>query len=272
MGLTPEERGRLGELPQGRGLLGIIQHEGKPLRLDDIAWDPHSSGFPPMKTFLGMPIVSRGRVVGDLYLTEKEGGQPFSEEDQLIIEALAADAAMAIENAWLYGETRRAYAAEETRRQELDALYGLSRQLVATDEMEAVLDSVACHAVETVHVTFGRILTLEDGAFVCRAAYPVRQLDRDLCLGQLEPSLAWPHYQRALSRPEAPPSAAFRSALALPRSPVFPLAPPSRSLPVSRSALLSPSVPVSPWAPLSPSAWVSMSPSATGSAHWWVST
>ncbi len=106
-GLGEARRKRIGKPPQGRGLLGAILREGLPIRLDELARDPRSSGFPPhhppMKSFMGVPIISRGNVMGSLYLTEKTGGQPFTQDDEDLVVGLAADAAIAIENARLFG-------------------------------------------------------------------------------------------------------------------------------------------------------------------------
>lgn len=107
-GLSDEEAERIGEPPHGRGLLGVVIREGLPVRLSDISRDPRSYGFPPnhprMKSFLGVPVRVRGRVFGNLYATEKVGADEFSAEDQEMAELLAAQAAVAIENARLYHE------------------------------------------------------------------------------------------------------------------------------------------------------------------------
>ncbi len=109
-GITAEERARIGNPPQGRGLLGALR-DGTSIRLADLTRDPRAVGFPPghppMKTFMGVPIASRGNVIGSLYLTEKEGGQLFTEDDENLVGGLAADAAIAIENARLFSEVQR---------------------------------------------------------------------------------------------------------------------------------------------------------------------
>lgn len=108
-GLTPEQRARIGHLPTGHGLLGLILRGDQPVRFPNIAEHPLSYGFPPehppMTTFLGAPIVLRGRNLGNLYLTDKQHEQMFTEEDEQLIVLLAAHAAIAIENARLYGQT-----------------------------------------------------------------------------------------------------------------------------------------------------------------------
>jgi len=119
-GVTAEERAAIGDPPVGRGILGALIEEGKPLRLPDISADPRSVGFPPnhpkMKSFLGAPIVSRGEVFGDIYLTEKRDAAEFDEEDERAILILAAQAGVAIENARLYEEVHRLAVLEDRER------------------------------------------------------------------------------------------------------------------------------------------------------------
>jgi signal transduction histidine kinase len=117
-GIDQAARARIGPLPAGRGILGLLPREGKPLRIRDIAQDPRAHGFPanhpPMHSFLGVPIISKGRLFGNLYVTEKQGEEEFSKEDEKLAVTLAAQAAVAIENASLYEEVQRSY--EELKR------------------------------------------------------------------------------------------------------------------------------------------------------------
>jgi GAF domain-containing protein len=117
-GVDPDTAARIGHLPRGRGLLGEVIVADGPIRLDDLAADPRAWGFPPhhppMRSFLGVPLVSGGRRYGNLYLTEKRGGRSFDEEDERLTVALAAFAAAAIENALLLeAERERAGARAE---------------------------------------------------------------------------------------------------------------------------------------------------------------
>lgn len=116
-GMTEPERARVGAFPAGAGILGVVVREQRPLRLADLTQDPRACGFPaghpPMRSFLGVPIVSRGRVFGNLYVTDKQGAAEFSKEDERLAVTLAAQAAVAIENANLYDELRR--SVEELR-------------------------------------------------------------------------------------------------------------------------------------------------------------
>ncbi len=111
VGLADEQIAGIHHWPEGLGLLGALISDPRPLRLPDIAGSPNSHGFPaghpPMRSFLGVPIRVRAEVYGNLYLTEKEGGADFDEEDEALLVALAAAAGVAIDNARLYEEARR---------------------------------------------------------------------------------------------------------------------------------------------------------------------
>ena len=122
-GMTPEERRRMGALPKGLGLLGYLNEVPRPLRLSEITSHPSAVGFPknhpPMKTFLGAPVRHLGEPVGNIYLTEKEGGREFTPEDEDTLVLFAAQAAMAIANARIHEEQRKAKA-------DLEALINVS--------------------------------------------------------------------------------------------------------------------------------------------------
>ncbi|MFM8597602.1 MAG: GAF domain-containing protein [Mycobacterium sp.] len=127
-GIDAETRQRIGPPPEGRGMLGVLIDEPKPIRLDDIRRHPASVGFPanhpPMSTFLGVPVRIRDEVYGNLYLTEKADGQPFSEDDEVLVEALAAAAGIAIDNARLYEQSRVRQAWIEATRDIATKLLG----------------------------------------------------------------------------------------------------------------------------------------------------
>jgi GAF domain-containing protein len=95
-GVTAAERAAIGHIPVGRGILGVLIDDARPLRLHDIAEDPRSVGLPPhhppMRTFLGVPVKAGGRVYGNLYLTEKDGGEDFDADDERALTLLAAQA------------------------------------------------------------------------------------------------------------------------------------------------------------------------------------
>jgi signal transduction histidine kinase len=110
----------IGDPPRGRGVLGVALHEGQRLRLDDISKDPRSVGFPPghppMRSLLAVPVVCRVPHHGNLYLSEKEGGGRFTADDEEVLVRFADQAAVAIDNAYLYGQVRELGAARERLR------------------------------------------------------------------------------------------------------------------------------------------------------------
>jgi signal transduction histidine kinase len=111
VGLSQEQIRRIHHWPEGRGLLGLLIDDPRPLRLAEIAAHPESSGFPaghpPMRSFLGVPVRLRDEVFGNLYLTDKRGGGGFTEDDEAVLVALGAAAGVAVENARLYDAARR---------------------------------------------------------------------------------------------------------------------------------------------------------------------
>jgi len=110
-GLDPEDTARLGALPRGHGILGLVIREARTVRLPDLKRHPDSVGFPPghpvMHSFLGAPVRARSGVFGNLYLTEKEGGGEFTDEDEHLVQLFAVQAAAAVENARLHDESAR---------------------------------------------------------------------------------------------------------------------------------------------------------------------
>jgi len=146
-GIDAATHAAIGDLPRGRGILGVLIREAKPLRLHDLADDPRSVGFPrhhpPMKAFLGVPIVLRGIPYGNLYLTEKQGGEDFTEEDEELTQLLAAQAAVAIENARLYESSTRWL-------RQLESLNEIGTALASELELEPLLALVARHLRELV--------------------------------------------------------------------------------------------------------------------------
>ncbi|MEJ3747019.1 GAF domain-containing sensor histidine kinase [Actinomycetes bacterium KLBMP 9797] len=110
-GIPPELHAQIGDLPRGRGVLGLLIEDPRPVRMPDITQHPHSYGFPPnhppMHSFLGAPIRIRDQVFGNLYLAEKQGAAEFTDDDEQIVIALAAAAGVAVENARLYTTANR---------------------------------------------------------------------------------------------------------------------------------------------------------------------
>jgi two-component system, NarL family, sensor histidine kinase DevS len=139
-GMDAETHAAIGELPRGRGILGVLITEDAPLRLHDLGEDPRSVGFPPnhppMGTFLGVPIHLRGVAYGNLYLTEKAGNEDFTEEDQELVGLLASQAAVAIENA-------RLYEAATRWSKQLESLNEVGNALATETDVDRLLDLIA---------------------------------------------------------------------------------------------------------------------------------
>ncbi len=147
-GITPHERAAIGPLPRGRGLLGLIIREARSYRITNIAAHPDSSGFPakhpPMTSFLGVPVTSQGRSVGNFYLTDKAGATEFTPADQRLVELFALHAGIAIDNARLHQQAANYAIVEERDRIGRDlhdgiiqSLYAVSLSLEDVPEMMA---------------------------------------------------------------------------------------------------------------------------------------
>jgi len=139
-GLDEREREAIGDPPQGRGILGALITDASPLRLHAIADDPRSVGFPPnhppMTSFLGVPVLLRGTAYGNLYLTEKQGGGDFTQEDQELVGLLASQAAVAIENARLYESATR-------WSRQLESLMEVSSAMARETSLDRLLELIA---------------------------------------------------------------------------------------------------------------------------------
>jgi signal transduction histidine kinase len=139
-GIDPQTHAAIGDLPRGRGILGALIRDAAVLRLHDLSEDPRSVGFPanhpPMRTFLGVPVLLRGVAYGNLYLTEKAGGADFNREDEEIVQLLAGQAAVAIENARLYESATR-------WSQQLESLIEVGAALARETELPNLLNLVA---------------------------------------------------------------------------------------------------------------------------------
>jgi signal transduction histidine kinase len=139
-GIGEDERATIGALPRGRGILGVLVRDARLLRLHDLTADPRSVGVPanhpPMHTFLGVPVLLRGVAYGNLYLAEKDGGGDFTESDEEVVSLLAAQAAVAIDNA-------RLYEAATRRSRQLESLNEIATALAGEVELPRLLDLVA---------------------------------------------------------------------------------------------------------------------------------
>jgi signal transduction histidine kinase len=193
-GLTADERSLIGDLPHGRGILGLLIHQPEPIRLDDLTKHPQSAGFPPnhppMSSFLGVPVRIRGTVFGNLYLTEKAGGESFTQQDLLLVEALAGTAGFVIDNA-------RAYGLSERRRQWLEASARLSEAMQPPIDAARALDELARAARSMSRASAAAVLRLDDGIPVHTiAADPSAAPDVEQALSELA-EIPWPDVDAA---------------------------------------------------------------------------
>ena len=165
-GMTSEQWDAIGPLPRNHGLLGAMLQTSEPFRIQNIQTDPRFQGWPDhhphMKSFLGVPIVSKGEVIGAFYLTDKLDGNGFTQTDQHIIEILGAHAAVAIENARLYERSRELSIIEERNRlaREIhDTLaQGLAAITLQLETAEALIDAES--DIGRVRQSVSRALTL----------------------------------------------------------------------------------------------------------------
>ena len=136
---------RIGHLPRGDGILGLLIRDARPLRLDDLTTHPQSVGFPeghpPMRSFVGTPIRVRERVYGNLYVTEKRDGRPFTDADEQLAVLVAAAAGAAIDNAIRFNATRQ-------RERSLDAVREISGEILGGSDQDRVLELIAERALE----------------------------------------------------------------------------------------------------------------------------
>ena len=156
VGLPPDEVRAIGHLPEGLGVLGLLIVDPKPVRISDITTHPESAGFPAnhpqMRSFLGVPVLVRGEVFGNLYLTNKQGAEEFSAEDESLVVALAVAAGVAIENARLHGRVRDLALLEDRERIARDLHDTVIQRLFATG-----LNLQACHRLAQIPEVRSRI-------------------------------------------------------------------------------------------------------------------
>jgi signal transduction histidine kinase len=145
VGIDDATRTLIGPLPTGHGVLGVVLEDAKPLRLADLSRHPASVGFPahhpPMDTFLGVSIQARGQVFGRLYLTEKNNGPGFTDDDEMVLQALAGAAGIAVHNSRLYEEVRR-------RQRWLEAIGEVTTELLDASDPTEALRLIASRALE----------------------------------------------------------------------------------------------------------------------------
>ena len=194
-GIDDEARAAIGDLPRGRGILGVLIADARPLRLDDLTRDPRSVGFPPnhppMRSFLGVPVMTRGVAFGNLYLAEKQPTGPFSEEDEETVTLLAAQAAVAIENAGSVQRDalRRAVQAQEAERRRLARELHDETGQALTSMLLGLASVERAETAEEARIAAGELreLVVETLQNVRRLAVELRPSARDVF--GLEPAL-----------------------------------------------------------------------------------
>lgn len=171
----------IGDLPSGRGVLGLLIEHPVPLRIDDLTRHSSSAGFPdghpPMTSFLGVPVRVRGRVFGNLYLTDKRTGDHFTADDEHSVSALAAAAAVAIENARLYEFTRQ-------RGRWLRAMTEIDNAVLMGASTEEVLAMIAAEARDLTGAQYAAIALPEQSDFTVEIVNAEPPLTPEGLLGQ----------------------------------------------------------------------------------------
>ena len=166
LGIDEDERRTIGDLPRGRGVLGELIAHPHPLRLADVELHPRSYGFPighpEMHTFLGVPILVRGAAWGNLYLTEKAGGEEFSEADEAALVMLADWAAIAIENARLYEDVRERRDELERAVRTLEATGEITRAVGGELDLARILELIVKRGRALVEAR-AMLIALRDG-------------------------------------------------------------------------------------------------------------
>ena len=173
-GISDAQRARIGPLPQGHGLLGTIIRDGATLRIPDISRHPESFGFPahhpPMRSLLGVPIRVGGTVVGNFYLTDKQGADSFGENDQELVELFAGHAGIASQNARLHQEVQDLAVVGERLRISRDLHDGIIQSIYAVSlSLEEAVDGIVAdpagtaetvdRAIDRLHTTISDIRT-----------------------------------------------------------------------------------------------------------------
>jgi signal transduction histidine kinase len=173
-GIGDDAHRAIGELPRGRGVLGVLIDDPKPLRLSDVGSHPRSFGFPPahppMRTFLGVPVRVHGEAYGILYLTEKEGGLEFDEADEEAVGILGDTAGIAIHNARLYQQVEGRRDDLERAVIGLEATTEIARAVSGETDVERILEMIAKRGRALVHARTVVILLEEKGELVAVAA------------------------------------------------------------------------------------------------------
>ncbi len=174
VGMSEEEIKKIAHPPRGLGLIGELMHADEPLRVHSIQDHPKSVGFPAnhprMKSFLGVPIRSGEKRVGQIYLTDKKDAPEFTADDEMIIQMLAAYAATAIQNAALYEQMRERDLALTRRNVDMALLNGIASALTSSLELDEILNKTLGMVVNYMKVEAGEIFLLEEDNETLRMA------------------------------------------------------------------------------------------------------
>jgi signal transduction histidine kinase len=170
LGIDDETKRAIGNLPRGRGVLGELIREPAPLRLRDVNEHPHAYGFPPghppMHSFLGVPISIRGETYGNLYMTQKQDADEFTDEDEEAAKILAGWAGIAIENARLYTALSEREAVVERSLKRAEASVEIARALGGETDVDRVLDLIVKRARALVEARMLLVLLRRGGRLV----------------------------------------------------------------------------------------------------------
>ena len=174
VGLDDETRRTIGPLPRGHGVLGELIRNPQPLRLPDVTEHARSYGFPPghppMTTFLGVPVSVRGEAYGNLYLTDKAGGEEFTDSDEQLVVVLSEWAAVAIDNARLYESVARRRAELERVVRGLEATSAISRAVGFETELQRVLELIVKRGRAMSEARSFLVVLEQDDSFCVEAA------------------------------------------------------------------------------------------------------
>jgi signal transduction histidine kinase len=193
LGIDDETRERIGDLPRGRGVLGLLIDDPRPLRLSAVGDHPRSYGFPqnhpPMESFLGVPVTIRGAAYGNLYLTEKAGGGDFDESDERATVILAEWASIAIENARLYTDLRIRQGELQRAVEGFEATTEIARAVGGETNLDRILQTIAKRARALVEARSLVVLLFEGDAL--QVVTTAGEFDEDSLGRRLDSTSAW---------------------------------------------------------------------------------
>jgi signal transduction histidine kinase len=174
VGMTPEQVEHIGDTPVGKGMLGALMVERHPIRIPEISEDPRRGGFPAhhpeMHSFLGVPIISGDRLLGLIYLTDKEDNFEFTGADERVIEILAAYAAVAISNAQLYQDVVERDLSLQERNQDLALINNMAAAVTSSLEIDIIVDQALRRVIDYLDLDAGEIFLADESGKVFQLA------------------------------------------------------------------------------------------------------